>query len=206
MFNFSTQLRHAVLGLALAAASLCAHADVIPGFYHVTLNTGAAAGSGGYLDFQFTGAGTTTALATISNLQGAVTGIDASMDKGTVTGLGPGSFSMVNDGAYLSHFVDLGGIFSFDVAFSGDLLNTIGLEASSFTVAAYGADLAGIGDLAYALQIELFQPNGVDPLNMVVSADAALAAVTAVPEPSELLLVLTGLALIGWTAGRRVPK
>jgi hypothetical protein len=205
MFNFTSTLRHALLVLAMAATSLAAHADVIP-TYKVTITTTAAAGSSGYLDFQFAGAGGPGALATVSNLQGAINGIDHDMDAGTVLDLGPGSFTMANDLSYLSHFVDFGGVFTFDLAFSGDFLTTPAEDYSFFTVAALGLDFLSIGGQDFAVTFDLYPPfNGMDP-SVFVNVDGRLADVTQVPEPSELLLMLTGLALIGVTVRRRAQR
>ena len=204
MTHFTTTLRNALLALALAATSLAAQAGVIPA-YKVTVTTTSAAGSSGYLDFQFAGMGGPLALATISNLSGALNGIDHSVDAGTVSD-GAGLFTMVNDNAYRSYFADFGGVFSFDLAFSGDFLTTASFDVSRFTVAALDADFLSIGGKDFALSFELFSPmNGQGP-SVGVDADARLAGVTLVPEPSELLLFLTGLALAGAVARRRAGK
>jgi hypothetical protein len=202
MRNFSNFIRHALLALALAATSLAAQAGVIPA-YKVTITTTAAAGSSGFLDFQFAGLGGPFALATISNLTGALNGIDHSADAGTVTD-GAGLFTMANDGAYRSYAADFGGVFSFDLAFSGDFLTTDSFDVSRFSVAALDADFLSIGGQEFALTFELFSPqNGQGP-SVGVDADARLASVTLVPEPSQLLLFLTGIALAGAALRRRV--
>jgi hypothetical protein len=199
MINFTTLMRHALLALALAATSLAAQAGVIP-TYKVTVTTSAAAGTSGYLDFQFAGMGGPEALATISNLQGALGGVD--YEQGTVID-GAGMFTMVNDNSLRSYLADFGGAFTFDLAVRGDFLGVDSFDNNFFTVAALDAGFTSIGASAFAVTFELFAPQGAAGPFVDVVADATLADVAAIPEPSELLLMLTGLALIGVVARRR---
>jgi hypothetical protein len=156
----------------------------------------------GYLDFSFTSpAGSPAALAAISNLQGAPFAVDPALEAGTVTDLGPNAFSMANDFSYRSLVTDLGGLFTFDLAFSGDFLTVDFPDVSTFAVTAYNAagDMLGGGA---AITFSLYSPfDGAGPF-VDVAAVRGLASVTLVPEPSELLLFLTGLALAGAVARR----
>ncbi len=204
MFNFTTTMRQALLALTLAATTLAAQAGVIP-TYHVTINTAVASGTSGVIDLAMDGlAGSPSAMATISNLQGAFGAIDGSVshDWDEPTG---GTFTMPAVGpSYLSFMADFGGMFSFDLAFSGDFLTTPSDMVSVFTVFALdGVNYLSIGGMDFVAQFELFTPTDTAGPFVGFTSDTSLANVAAIPEPSELLLMLTGLALIGLLTRRR---
>lgn len=203
MFKLTLTLRQALMALALAVTSLAAQAGVIP-TYKVSINTAVATGTSGYLDFSFMqNLGGPGAQATISNLAGALNGIDHSVDAGTVGNPGAGIYTMLNDNSYLSMMADFGGVFSFDLAFDGDFLGTEGLDISRFAVAALNDAFTSIGGADFAVTFDLYPMIGGANAFVEFGADAGLARVDAIPEPSELLLMLTGLALLGLFARRR---
>jgi len=191
MTNLNTLFSRALLALALLAGAGAATASPI---YHVALDTHGASGDGG-LQIDFLPFGTNDVLtATISGLAGAFTGMP---DLVNVTQSG-GSYTLKSD-AFSEFFqtITLGGQFGFDVTFAG--MPTDG-GTTGLTVSLIGAT----GDyLSYAAaQISLQQ--GSAP---VVSVDPGVAAVTPanpVPEPSDLLLMASGLVLLTWTQRRRM--
>jgi hypothetical protein len=191
MTNLNTLFSRALLALALLAGAGAATASPI---YHVALDTHGASGDGG-LQIDFLPFGTNDVLtATISGLAGAFTGMP---DLVNVTQSG-GSYTLKSD-AFSEFFqtITLGGQFGFDVTFAG--MPTDG-GSTGLTVSLIGAtgDYLSFG----AAQISLQQ--GSAP---VVSVDPGVAAVTPanpVPEPSDLLLMASGLVLLTWTQRRRM--
>lgn len=188
--NLSTLFSRALLALALLAGAGAAAAGPT---YHVALDTHGASGDGG-LQIDFLPFGTSDVLtATISGLAGAFTGTP-DLVNATQSG---GGYTFTSD-AFSEFFqtITLGGQFGFDVTFGGMPIDggTTGLTVSL-------TDATG-NYLAYAAaQIGLRQ--GSVP---VVTVDPGVAAVTptgAVPEPSGLPLLASGLVLLTWTRRRR---
>ena len=204
MFNIQTLLRQAMLALVLCGATLAAHADVIPASYRVTINS-AGQPDAAMLDMSFASfGGAAEATATVSNLQGAFGLVD--WIEGDVAILPDGVYTISNQGTnYLTFDITPGGAFSFDVAFSGAFLTEMGDFTSSFSAALLdGGYLPLVGEFGDAIfSITQLSATGAAAISFETSEIGAVSAATEVPEPSELLLMLTGLALVGAMARRR---
>ncbi|MBZ2206843.1 NF038129 family PEP-CTERM protein [Massilia soli] len=202
MFNIQNLLRQAMLALVLCGASIAAHADVIAGSYRVTLNSNVAGAT--FLDMNFNGFdGAAVATATISNLQGAFNGVDSTI--GIVGELPGGVFSIDNQGSnFLTHSITAGGLLSFDVVFSGAFMTDLGEFTSVFSAALLDADYMPLGNPEGDVIFSIAQLSaaGAAAVGIETFGDA-MVTVNAVPEPSELLLMLTGLALMGAMVRRR---
>lgn len=202
MFNMKNLFRQAALALALCMASLAAHADVIPASYRVTLNT--AGLTGGFLDLTFNSFGGPSATATLSNFAGAFNGVDQQM--GAVGNPAAGIFTLDNDSTsfnYLSFNTDFGGELSFDIVFSGDFLTVDGNQTSIFSAALF--DVNGpVGDPLGNVVFNVTPLSGNTAAAIAFASDRlARVSTNVVPEPSELVLMLTGLGLMGFMVRRR---
>jgi hypothetical protein len=199
MFNPKNILRQCLLAVALFSSAVTAMAGPT---YHVDINTTGLSGTGA-LDFYLTPGLTALPLnVTLSNFSGNFGAVDTGISGDFA--IGPnGSFSLSNDAllnAYLYRSASLGsGPLSFDVAFSGAFLDTVGNEGSVFSLALYDANNNVIdnGD-----GIAIFNLLATSPTVIELSSFAR-ANVSVVPEPSDMLLMLTGLGLVGFTVRRR---
>ncbi|WP_426111082.1 NF038129 family PEP-CTERM protein [Massilia sp. PWRC2] len=204
MFKLPRMFTSAVLALSLLTSSAMALAGPT---YHVTLDTSAYSGSNGNIDFLLLAAnGATGASAVVSNYVGQ---LGASADAfGAVAGALPGPLTLTNaDGTnefYQS--VIFSKMISFDVAFFGDFLNTVGADASSFTIAllnqagdAYLGTGPGINQVEFSLTP---MSSGLAGSVMFTATDAG-ANVAVVPEPSALLLMVAAIGLMGLMLRRR---
>jgi len=192
MFRF----KHFLSWLAFAAAmtGTCGQAAATP-IYHVDINTASLGSGPAFLDLYFLGLdGAPAATAIVSHLMGALDG--AADLTGTVTGTAPGPFVFGNagGGGDLVQPIQLGGKFSFDVSFTmapGDIGTTFGwalFDATHYL----GAD----GDLGN-LFLQPFAPTGEQIL--VAAPTTQLSAVTKIPEPSTVALMLVAmLAMLAW--------
>ena len=199
MTHFTSFVRR----LALASALVLGAAPAFAGpMYHVEINTAGVDAASGLLDFGF--AGTTNAdLSTIklSNFSGTF-GAAPAQTIGDVVVLGAGyTMSTAIDGmAFLTRAVNLGGEFGFDIAFAD---NYTGTDAITFAVALYGDNFAALAGVPFPLvTMQLFPAAGQDPAYVGVSDSNGFATSTVIPEPSELLLMLTGLALAAFLTRR----
>lgn len=166
--------------------------------YTVTIDTATLGGGTAYMGLYFLGlADAAPATATVTNLTGAFSGTPQL--TGSVTGTPPGQLVFGNAGAggELVMTVSLGGVLSFDVGFTvgaGDAGTTFGW--SLFNDASYlGAD----GDLGTVSLQPGAAPGGIFTVNNASN----LSHVSAVPEPSSVLLMFAGMLCLMAHARRR---
>lgn len=198
MFKLQNFLRQCVLIVSLGCAATMAQAN--PTQYHVSINT-AALGTNGSVDASLASAGFAAELnAALSNFSAGFNGVDSQFSGDYQTT--PSGFSLTNGAGYnyLSQLVTFGSVLSFDVTFSGPFFNVVGNEASAFAIDLYDASGVFIGNaVSFA-----FPSTGAD-LIVVTNGlgNATLVDPNAVPEPGELVLMLTALALMGVMMRRR---
>lgn len=198
-----TTVRRALLALALAAGAGLASAQTL----HVELDTSAFAGAGGWLDLQFNPSSVPAVAA--SALIGNLVGFGADFTSaGAVSAAGAGYlFGNATDYNDLFHSIAFGGKVSFDVTFGGLADPSPAAIPSKFSVALYGADgLTQLGDVDPDGNVLTFNwtPAAAGAGSVGLGyADAGVAAVSAVPEPSTWLMLGAGLALVGGLARRR---
>ena len=196
MFNIKKLLSQAVLALAMAAGAGAALAGPT---YHVTLDTSALGQPAGYIDFTFLGLDfAAPATATLSNFSGA---FGAVMAAGDASGTIPGTVTIGNSEAWNEMLAEanFGGLFSFDLSFdvaAGAAGTTFGV---AFINAAFDDYLGAQGNV---FEVNVQPANARAPESYTESVDRRFVSVTKVPEPSDLLLMLTGLGLVGVTARR----
>lgn len=198
MMNFKSFVQSAMLAAAMFLGASPAIAGPV---YHVSINTAGLGSATGLLDFSLLG--TTDAdvsMITLSNFTGLF-GADAPT-IGDVTATASGyAMSTSNAGqAFLTRAVALGGTFGFDLMFADSYTGT---DAIAFTVSLYDdAFSAYLGVDGPLVQFDLYPAAGNAPAYVVAFEDNALAAISEVPEPSDLLLMLTALAMLGVVARR----
>jgi len=193
MLNLKKILSRSLLAVALGA---CGSVFAFP-VYHVTIDTRTLGTSNAVLDLEL-GALTGSAAPVTATLNHFMGAYGASDFSGNASGAIGGSVRLVNDAGYsgLLQSIMLGGLFSFDLSFD---VGTGGLDGSSFTAMLYKPDFsATLGMDTPLVQIDLL-PGQAD----VVAPGNAFAGVTAVPEPSTLLSMVTGLGLLGLGLRRR---
>ena len=201
MFNFKSLYTKALLALIFVTSASAAFAGPT---YRVSIDTAALAGNGsGNLELVLGGnVPAANTIVTLSNFSGAF-GTETER-AGDLSGALPGQVAFTNSTGYelLVQAVTFGGLFGFDVSFGGDYDSIGGANGATFGLSLLNQDLDQY--LAFNfLSFEVTPAFGGAPAMVAVFADNALAAVAAVPEPSELLLLLTGLALMGLTLRRR---
>jgi hypothetical protein len=196
MFNFKTFVKQALLAATLAFGIGSATAGPT---YHVDIDTTNYAGAGS-IDFWMSSlTGASGALATVSNFTGSL-GAET-FRFGGVGGALPASTGFDNSQSFSSvtHDVILGNKFAFDVSFSGDFLTVPGF-GSTFSVAMYDA----LGN--YLVQPDFLVEFSLTPVTFDNTASVAYSNArnvrVSVPEPSDMLLVMTGLGLVGFMRRR----
>lgn len=199
MFNFKSIVQSAMLAAALLLGASPAIAGPV---YHVNINTTALAAEGaGLMDFSFmsvdTAEATTVSLSNFSGLFG--TEVERFGDV-TDTVAGVDLSNSIDGMAWLTRAVNLGGSFSFDIAFTDDFG---GADGVTFGVSLYNEAFSSyLGLQGPLVQFELFPAAGGQPSFLVMSENNAFATITAIPEPSDLLLMLTALAMLGLATRR----
>ncbi|MEJ7806639.1 MAG: NF038129 family PEP-CTERM protein [Telluria sp.] len=207
MFNFKIFARQAMLALVLAFAG---NAAIAGPTYLVTLHTQAYSGESGLLDFGFLGDSAATAeMVTLSNFSGMF-GLEYDRAGGIAGELATTvNFSNTRSANYLTQEVTLGGDFTFNLHFSDDYtmpLDPLDAQGLSFVVSLFDNGLTA--QLAQLVQFDLMPFVANDPAQITITVNDDLAVVTEVavadiPEPSQLLLMLSALALAGVALRRR---
>jgi hypothetical protein len=179
----------ALLALSLIGAVPAALAGPT---YQVTIKA-AAAPQARMLDLQFLALGSAEpAFAYLSNFTGDLSVLSLDNASGSLAS----GFTIGNDmglNSVLFELLSLGSI-RFDLRFDNGAAGDGNTFSAALLDEAFGNLGVDEGDLMPVVQIELM-PGLAD----VVQVSAGLADVTAVPEPSDWALVLTGLLLIGAT-------
>jgi hypothetical protein len=203
MLNPKTLFAQCICGLALLAHGA---ANAVP-TYHVSIDTGGFTGQG-LMDFTFlANAGATPVNAVLNNFSGAY-GATFERSPDAMGGI-PGGIVLGNQsgGNYLTQFVALGGLFSFDIRFDGDFAVTENIDASQFDATLYNDDFtAYIGGTGSFAEFTLVPQVSGTPGTVLASSPNGMASVEAaaeLPEPSAPLLALTALAMLGFVRGKR---
>jgi len=197
MFNINSIFGRCVLALAFLTGSATAVAGPT---YHVNVDSARQKTQDGYLILSFLNTSTAApATARVSNWSGSFlgTGMSYGDDADVSVDFATRMLTLVaGTNGYLFD-VNFGGLFGFDVTFDTE---NVAAE-TNFGVALSDAEgnYAGGGDVANIV----LGTSG--PAQLSVNADYAsiTPAASAVPEPAELALVLTGLGLMGLMRRRR---
>ena len=200
MSNYKRLFQQALLAVSLAIGSAAAVAGPT---YQVTVDTSSQAGTTGLLDFWFMSgfAGAAGATATFSDFSGA---FGAEYDRfGAVSGAIPGTVAISNtDGEnYLTQVVALGGKFGFAVTFDGAFETMEDFTPSLLSIGLFNADMSELLGLVAEFTV-VPSADGMPGSVSVVAGD--IGNVSEVPEPSDLLLILTAIAMAGIARRRQV--
>ncbi len=200
MFNFKSFVQQALLACALVLGASPAFAGPV---YHVSINTAGISEPTGIMTFDFLGMDMVdVASATLTNFSGAF-GAEESRGTAVTDTAGGYTFASGFEG-YLTRAVTLGGLFGFDITFADGFS---GNDGATFGIALYNDDYSSyLGLDGNLVSFELVPAMGGEPSFLVISEDNDVASVTEVraevPEPSDLLLMLTALAMAGMVARR----
>jgi len=192
MFTPTSTFARSLLALALLAGSAAAMAAPT---YHVSIDSTGQSGNGELILAFLTEDPAPTAVASVTGLSGALLGTGTAYNDATVD-FGAHTLRLPSGQNGYLFDVALGGKFSFDVGFNVD---NVAYEAI------FGAALSDL-DGNYL--------TGTDLVDITLSPDSAIQAVanpayasveavSAVPEPSTLLSMVTGLGLLGFGLRRR---
>jgi hypothetical protein len=192
MHNFYSLFLRALLAFSIAVGAPAALAGPL---YRVSLDTSAFAGSTGFLDLGLNGGDSLDAVARIGNFSGAFLSEVAYLGDASGDAAGGVILGNTEGENFFDQAVTFGGLFSFDVSFeSGN-----DVFGSLFSVALFnGAMDAYLGADPYLLTIDLVSGQ-TGALTVFAPGLVQVAQVAEVPEPTEWLLLATGLLLIGAT-------
>jgi hypothetical protein len=196
MLNFKNLLARTLFAFALAAS---AGAAVAGPTYHVDVNTSALAGTSGYLDFLIIPQGdAATTVATLTHFIGNFSGTVYTGGDGSGSAAAGGTIGNSGDTNELGLWANFGGNFSFDVSFT-QAAN--GIAGSLFEISLLDGGFNYLPPTSGDIATFDLEPGHAAVLTS--SAFATISTVSAVPEPSELLLMTTGLGLVGFMLRRR---
>jgi hypothetical protein len=202
MSKFTSMIRKGLLAAALAGSAFGASAA--PTTYHVDLNTTSITG-GTYLDFAFSSAaGAALSNLTVSNLLGGPVTLDGF--DGSATTAGATGFSMSNDANglnYVDYIGNIASIFSFDVTFADGFESGPAGLGSLFYISILGSDFNPVTNGNAFAQFALSSDAGIRASFAPGTGSATLVDANAVPEPTQLVLMLTALAMMGMMVKRR---
>jgi hypothetical protein len=193
MFNIQKYLRHVVLAVGLAAASLTAGATVLP-TYHIGVADTATSdiASIDVLFSSINGAAPVTAY--LSHFIGTPL---VELDRQGAVSETAGVFSIGNAGSYNDLYLEVDGPFAFDLNFSEGFLGFDNASENNgfFSIVLYDSFGDVIGDPTCALQSSLTNTGVfVTSTSTLLSLTEVTAA--AVPEPADWVLLLTGLVFV----------
>jgi hypothetical protein len=200
--KFIQTLTQAALALALLGG---AGAATAASSYHVDIDTSSYAGTG-YLDLSLLGFDASpAATASLSNFSGSYGNV--ADQSGAVSGSVASTVVIGNSASYNDLFqqVTLGGVLSFDIAFSGAYASSISEWGSAFAIGLLDSTQTSyLGNTDGNLVVfSLTSANGVDAAGVSAAVLSNIATVSAVPEASEWLMVAVGLFVVGLAAHRR---
>lgn len=198
MINPKNFLRQCLLAVALFSSAVTAMAGPT---FNVSLNTSALSGNGS-VDF-FLSQATTPVPLTVS-VGNFSSNFGAFGATGDATIGADGNFTLSNQSAdtFVLRSAVLGDPLTFDITFGGAFFDSMGGEGAVFSF--------GLNDANGLIDFATFDFDAsVFPIAFTVTgfpgATITLAAVNAVPEPSSMLMMMTGIGMVGFVARRRKP-
>jgi hypothetical protein len=188
MFNVQKYLRHVVLALGLATASLTAGATVLPTYHIGAADT--ATKDIASIDLVFSSInGAAPVTAYLSHFTGTpLVELDRLGDVSDKDGV----YSIRNAGSYNDLYLEVDGPFGFNLNFSEGFLGFNNAENNNglFSIVLYNAFGDIVGNPGGELKFSLTN-TGVN-----LASNSSLLTLTPVPEPTDWVLMLTGLVFV----------